>query len=78
MGFSLLLAPLMANAARGIQGSPKIIDLFIDWQMTERDVQELAKWDVVVLDYDQQVRYPEKIRELRSLNPAIKILAYIP
>lgn len=74
---ALLVAPSSAGAMKGIQGSPKIMDLFLNWQLKESDVDALSKWDVVVLDYDQQVRYPEKLRELRTLNPSIKILAYI-
>jgi len=73
----LLVAPLDVFATQGIQGSPKIMDLFLDWQIKDSDVQALAKWDVVVLDYDQQARYPEKLRALKRLSPSTKILAYI-
>ncbi|MFZ2803639.1 MAG: putative glycoside hydrolase [Patescibacteria group bacterium] len=77
IGLALALSPFTARATGGIQGSPKIINLFLNWQLTESDVQALSKWDVVVLDYDQEARYPDRIRELHSLNPSIKILAYI-
>jgi len=81
LGLALILFAGSAGAARaaqGIKGSPRIINLYLDWQMRDEDLPALAKWDVVVLDADQQARYPDKIRRLRQLNPAIKILAYVP
>jgi hypothetical protein len=69
--------PGAANAARGSQEAPKLLNLWFGWQMPDDKVKELAKWDIVVLDMDQQSRYPERIRQLRALNPKIKILAYV-
>lgn len=69
--------PFPISAARGTQQAPKVLNLWFAWQMPEDVLPELAKWDVVVLDMDQQVRYPERIRRLRQLNPTIKILAYV-
>jgi len=65
------------QAARGTHEAPKIMNLWFDWEMPDSEMARLAQWDVVVLDGDQQARYPEKIRRLRELNPNIKILAYI-
>ncbi|MFA5076242.1 MAG: putative glycoside hydrolase [Patescibacteria group bacterium] len=56
---------------------PKLANLFYSWQLSDQDITNLAKWDLVVLDMDQQVRNPDKIRRLRQLNPQIKILAYL-
>ena len=70
--------PGFAFAAKNIQGSPKVINLFLNWQMRDEDLPSLARWDAVVLDADQQARYPDKVRKLRELNPAIKIFAYLP
>lgn len=72
------LVPAGLEAAQGVKGSPGIINLYLDWQLKEEDLPALARWDVVVLDGNQQARYPDRIRRLRQLNPAIKILAYIP
>ncbi len=71
-----LPAPL--EAAQNIAGSPKIINLYLNWQLRTEDLPKLAKWDAVVLDADQQARYPDRVRELRRLNPKIKIFAYLP
>lgn len=65
------------HAARGTHAPPKLLNLWFGWQLSEEDVQALAKWDLVVLDMDQQARFPERIRRLRELNPNIKILAYV-
>src|SRR5574340_622476 len=54
LALAVTVSPLAAQATKGIQGSPKIIDLFLDWQLKESDVQALSKWDVVVFDADQQ------------------------
>lgn len=72
------LVPGGLEAAQGINGSPGIINFYLDWQLKEEDLPLLARWDIVVLDGNQQARYPDRIRRLRKLNPAIKILAYIP
>lgn len=72
-----LSAPLVAQAARGTQQAPRLLNLWFTWEMPESSLAELAKWDVVVLDMDQQARFPDRIKKLRQLNPNIKILAYI-
>lgn len=73
-----LIQPETTWAAKGIPGSPAIINLYLNWQIREEDVPVLAKWDVLVLDANQQARYPDRLRKLRQLNPSIKILAYMP
>lgn len=75
-GFFLFDIP-SSNAAYGTQASPKLMNLWFGWQISDADIQALSKWDVVVFDVDQQARFPDKIRALRKLNPNIKILAYV-
>lgn len=67
----------VANAVYGNHQTPKLLNLWFGWFLTAENVQELKKWDFVVLDMDQQVRNPERIRELKKLNPNIKIIAYV-
>jgi hypothetical protein len=67
----------IASAAGGTQEAPKLMNLWFGWQMPEDKIAELAKWDIVVFDVDQQARFPNQIRKLRQLNPKIKILAYV-
>ncbi len=73
---SVFSVPVFATA--DIHGAPRLINLFLNWQLREEDLPQLARWDVVVLDADQQTRYPDRMRRLRQLNPAIKLLAYLP
>jgi CheY-like chemotaxis protein len=57
--------------------SPDLVNLNFAWDFNEAKAQEMAKWDVVVLDMENQVSNPEMMRKLKQLNPKIKILAYI-
>lgn len=66
-----------ARAAYGTHEPPKLMNLWFTWELPEAELPNLAKWDIVVLDMDQQARYPERMRELKRLNPDVKILAYI-
>ncbi len=70
--------PFAVRASATAPGTPRILNLFLDWQLQESDLPRLAKWDVVVLDADQQARFPDRVRRLRELNPKIKLLAYMP
>ncbi len=69
--------PFAVHAIGGDQHPPKLLNLFLGYLITDDDVHALAKWDIVVLDMDQQFQFPEKVRHLRELNPKIKILAYV-
>lgn len=75
LGTGLFAFP--ALAVRGNQQAPKLLNLFFNWYITPDDPAKLAKWDIVVLDMDQQARFPEKLREIKRLNPNIKLLAYV-
>ncbi len=56
---------------------PKTANYFLKWSITDAEMRELAKWDLLVLDMENQVTNPERLRELRRLNPGIILLAYI-
>lgn len=57
---------------------PRLSNYFLSWELSEEQARELAKWDLVVLDVEHQVKNPEKIKLMRELNPRIIILAYLP
>src|SRR3989338_9388979 len=57
--------------------NPKIANFYLRWTVSEGEARELSKWDVVFLDMEVGSRTPDSIRLMRSLNPNIKILAYI-
>jgi hypothetical protein len=56
---------------------PKLANYYLSWDMDDAKAIELSKWDLVVLDMEIQLRRPELIRKMRSLNPQIILLAYI-
>lgn len=71
------IVPTSSFAARGSQAAPKLLNLYLGWQINEADRQKLADWDLVVLDMDMQWQAPQQMRLLRLLNPKIKLLAYV-
>ena len=71
------LLPAATSASRGTQSPPKLLNLYLGWQIKDADQAPLAQWDIVVLDMDQQWQSPDRIRQLRQDNPRIKILAYV-
>lgn len=56
---------------------PKIANYFLNWNMTLSEVNDLAKWDVVILDIEIKERHLDLIKKIRQLNPDIILLAYI-
>lgn len=59
---------------------PKLINYFLSWDKIYPNTQqavELAKWDLLVLDMENQHLHPEIFPIIRSINPTIKILAYV-
>ncbi|MBI5023202.1 MAG: VCBS repeat-containing protein [Candidatus Magasanikbacteria bacterium] len=56
---------------------PRLSNYFLSWELSDEQAVELAKWDLVILDMEHQVKNKEKILKMRELNPKIIILAYI-
>ncbi|MDD4304762.1 MAG: putative glycoside hydrolase [Patescibacteria group bacterium] len=70
---------IYANKARALEVKeeyPKIANYFLNWSINENEIKELAKWDILILDIENQ-NSPEKIKKIREINPKIIILAYI-
>lgn len=65
------------RAARNDGKTPPIINFFIGYAISESDAEMLSQWDVVVLDMDQTYQFPDRVKQIRQLNPNIKLLAYI-
>lgn len=66
------------SSALATHGNPKIANIFLRWDLTEEQVQELAQWDILVLDAEVAVYAPEALTRLKELNPNIILLAYVP
>jgi len=56
---------------------PKKANYFLKWSITDFEMQELAKWDLLILDMENQITNPSKLKKIRELNPDIIILAYV-
>lgn len=70
--------PFGQNQAVLLQNTfPKRANYFLSWEMSEQTAQELAKWDLVILDMEHQLKNREKILKMRQINPDITILAYL-
>lgn len=65
------------EATAGITGSPPISNWWFKWDMTEGETEQLAKYDVVLVDVENQTFAPARLEQLRQLNPHITILAYV-
>lgn len=60
-----------------IDGKPKIANYFLKYSISEKEAEELAKWDFLILDMENQVTSPSQLLRIRELNPKIKIVAYV-
>ncbi|MFB6225752.1 MAG: putative glycoside hydrolase [Candidatus Paceibacteria bacterium] len=56
---------------------PRLANYYLKWTLTEQKAEKLARWDVVVLDMENQQHNPHLIEKMREINPDIIILAYI-
>lgn len=70
----LLLSPLFVQAS---SKNPKIANYFLNDQIYDHEIKELAKWDLIILDMELQRNNPRALLEIRKLNPDIIMLAYI-
>ena len=74
---SLFAMPFFARAATLKSTYPRLANYFLKWEISDQEAQELAKWDLLVLDMETQENSPEQLRKIRELNPDIIILAYL-
>ncbi|MCK9439148.1 MAG: putative glycoside hydrolase [Patescibacteria group bacterium] len=56
---------------------PKLANYFLKWTIADHEVNELAKWDLLVLDMEVQINSKNNLKKIREINPDIIILAYI-
>lgn len=56
---------------------PRTANVFLGWSIPDSKIDELSKWDLLVLDMEVGINGRDQIKRIRSLNPDILILAYI-
>jgi hypothetical protein len=72
-----LFFPCLAGAAELKSSYPRLANYFLKWRISDAEVKELAKWDVLILDMETQENSRAQLQEIRRLNPEVIILAYI-
>jgi len=79
LALGLIFWPLeFSRAATEAEANyPRLANYFLHWEITDDTARALAKWDLLVLDMEVAKTSPEQLALIRSLNPQIKILAYI-
>ncbi|MFZ4632413.1 MAG: putative glycoside hydrolase [Patescibacteria group bacterium] len=56
---------------------PRLANYFLKWEISDSEVNELAKWDLLILDMEVQENSKDQIIKIRKINPNVIILAYI-
>ena len=72
-----LFFPSSSRAANLKSVYPRLANYFLKWEISDTEVGELAKWDLLVLDMETQENSRNQILKIRQLNPNIIILAYV-
>lgn len=66
-----------AESSVSTENALKIANLYYRWDITKEKVEELAQWDLLLVDMENQFYTPENLRKIKELNPHIILLAYI-
>lgn len=77
VGLVFLNIPVSTAATAGIEGSPQISNWWFQWGMSHSEMEQMAQYDVVLVDVENQTYSKQQLKALRQLNPDIVILAYI-
>lgn len=56
---------------------PKLANYYLAWDIDDEEINQLAKWDIVILSPQALERNPQILTKLKQKNPKIKILAYV-
>ena len=78
LSFIFLLAfPVTAAKVELPKVFPRLANYFLKWELSDYEAENLAKWDLLILDMEVQENSPEALKKIRQLNPDVVILAYI-
>lgn len=76
-GIVLLCAAMLLPHSVAAEGFPRLANHFLQYDISNAEARELARWDLVTLDMEVQVKSLEQLKLIRRLNPDIIILAYV-
>ena len=68
---------LFPHSSSAIRVSPRRANYYLAWEIPPAKIAELAKWDLLILDMETQVRSLGALKKIRELNPDIIMLVYI-
>lgn len=73
-----LLLPSVVSAAQVPEHPfPRLANYFLHWSIDDYKAQELAAWDLLILDMETQITSRRQLERIRELNPNVVMLAYI-
>lgn len=72
VGLCFFVVPADVSAA-----FPKLANHFLQYDISNAEARELARWDLITLDMEVQVKSLDQLKLIRRLNPDIIILAYV-
>jgi len=72
-----LFRPAVASAAVLKSSYPRLANYFLKWEISDSEVKDLAKWDLLILDMEVAENSRTQLLKIRQLNPKIIILAYL-
>ncbi|MSU75689.1 MAG: hypothetical protein EXS55_04215 [Candidatus Magasanikbacteria bacterium] len=75
--FIFVFAAPFSTGSQAEERFPRLANYYLKWNLSESDLPELAKWDVLVLDMETQITSRPLLEKLRQLNPNITLLVYI-
>ncbi|MFA5247816.1 MAG: putative glycoside hydrolase [Patescibacteria group bacterium] len=73
----LLPTKSQAFVGRAQDTYPKLANYYLRWEIPDTDVNDLSKWDLLILDMEVQHNSLNNLRRLRQLNPNILVASYI-
>ena len=70
---------IIASASTKIKNhtTPKLANLYYKWDIPESKLETLARYDILIIDMENQVYSPDKLRRLKEINPNIILLVYL-
>lgn len=72
--YVIILFPRSSLAARV---APKRANYYLNWEILDSKISELARWDLLILDMETQINSLAALKKIKQLNPNIILLAYI-
>jgi len=72
-----LFCPSASEAVTLKSSYPRLANYFLKWEISNSEAQELAKWDLLILDMEVAENSRTQLKRIRQLNPDVIILAYI-